>query len=483
MNDLDTQLRNYAGYLDALPTTTHVSARGTTGRVWHPGWGLRLATAGLALAGVGAIVIAVYARQSGVAPAVSPTETAGAPAETGWTPVIDTSGVFVVAPSDQPVSHPSGDPAGDHEVDVAAVAVSDATTFAVGSEAVGVQTIGAIWKSTVSSGWVRLKTDPAVFGNRDGGVDSHGLPLDAVALAGIVDHGSRLVAVGNGRRAGQSYAWVSDDQGLTWQRSDLPASGAVVQMSGVTEQNGNVVAVGTDETTGVDGWKPVLWSSADGVTWSPLPFPTPTYSMAAGSPATLGRSIVVPESQCVNHDLACTAGPAVWTSTDAQTWTRVALPSPAGQGTVSSVVAGDGLFVAFGTEGHATDTVNHVTVDGGATIAIWTSADARTWTQREITGLSTGAAVREAFPIAAGTRGFRGFATETSGGIRTNLDLTSDNGITWTAQRSVLDGFVEAITRAPNGYIALAKPGPVNTTTFFTDPRSRNMTVWHLTTS
>ena len=125
-----------------------------------------------------------------------------------------------------------------------------------------------MWLSEDGFTWTRVPYDESVFGG------------DVMAMTGVADNGTRLVAVGTIRGPlgpggadcpdySGSAVWISDDQGHTWVR--VPHDPAV--FGGEEEDNHRMFAVFVND----DGFVALgddLWTSPDGWSWTRLgPFP------------------------------------------------------------------------------------------------------------------------------------------------------------------------------------------------------------------
>ena len=142
--------------------------------------------------------------------------------------------------------------------------------------------------------------------------------------------------------------------------------------------DGSAVLVGAD----AEQFLPRVWTSADGSAWTEvattgLDEPADMLEVSAGPDAVDAAGLFrVGPDPAVGRFL-----PAIWRSTDGQHWENVTTPSPAGNGTVSALFAGeDGVIVAMdvdnvGSIWRSTDggacVVNPATVDLGSEIPFW----------------------------------------------------------------------------------------------------------------
>lgn len=235
--------------------------------------------------------------------------------------------------------------------------------------------------------WSRVPHDHAVFGGEDG-----------AEMASIAAGGPGFVAVGvTGDGVGDlgvrnAAVWTSPD-GIAWSR--VPHDDAVFgsdgdqEMVSVTAGGPGLVAVGYRfDEPGRPGVYPGVWTSPDGITWSPAPANQEGFGdgKAAMTSVTAGGPGLV----AVGED-AWSA--AVWTSPDGVTWTRIPHdPAVFGTGLVGNdlwvpqtamrdvIVGGPGL-VAVGEEGVWGGSENGVDHESTGVAVVWASSDGVTWTR------------------------------------------------------------------------------------------------------
>lgn len=310
------------------------------------------------------------------------------------------------APSIPPVTggglgHPGHFTGQGHLVDV--VAGSDGRLVAVGYAFPG--WLASAWTSDDGTHWL----------HHDIGAG------EETFLFAVATDGSRYVAVG--RAGAAAAAWISTD-GVAWERApDAP------ELHGEPEAHMTSVVRGPDGFV-AGGWaglftetvEPRLWTSPDGLAWTPAIQTTPTIaegrvlSIAAGPSGFLAVGTTGPEAR--------PTGSATWTSPDGAAWTRIdpALPGEGGL-MVSAIPTAAGFLVVgsdlderramawISADGRGPWTAtpeqpslqNHglkirmtdVTASGGQFVAVgdylfgtqygnatsWTSADGLTWTQ------------------------------------------------------------------------------------------------------
>lgn len=327
----------------------------------------------------------------------------------------------------------AGDPAataGGRTHDLVAVAASDRTVVAVGSEQGGVYSRGQFFVSLDgghawslaavhaadggdpppgeypqflaggTGAWAALGVTPAgtvPWTSRDGRSWTRQAPVAGVfaagdRLSGLARTGSGFVAAGTATVRGgtQAVMWTSAD-GRTWTRLGAdqlkpPPGGSVLRLSGVTSHGDTVLAHGTLRTT-VTVTRKVkkkkrkvrqsresegFWRSADGGrTWAPVAVPQADGSsgdVVAMAATSTGFFAVRGASQRTGSKKhrRTIRYAVVFGSPDGQKW------APAGR-----LNTGGYLRVAM-LRGDATGLTGLVSVAGGKT-AVMTSADGRTW--------------------------------------------------------------------------------------------------------
>jgi len=210
---------------------------------------------------------------------------------------------------------------------------------------------GAVWTSPDGADWVRA-SDPT------GGLGGQG----DQRIHDVVPGGPGLVAVGDTQRSmegGQdrdAEIWISED-GDTWDRVDNAQAG----LAGDGDQLLNVVRAGPNgllaagyDWGGDDGRDAAVWSSPDGVTWSP-----------EGDRTVLGG----PNDQEIHgltlvgagwvaagwtHEAEGDRDAAIWASEDGRAWIQVDASSAGlggpGRQQVESITAEDETVVAVGID-------------------------------------------------------------------------------------------------------------------------------------
>jgi hypothetical protein len=250
----------------------------------------------------------------------------------GWVAFADGGGAWFSANGHQwTVAHASFDPLADGgptytpDEDVCCGETVRAVAAVAGTYvAVGAVTCGkcpgraAIWRSEDGEAWQRVPYR-AVF-------------EDAPLTAAVALPSGRLVAVGGGS------AFVSDDQGITWEATPAFGAGSATALALV---GNDLVAAGFPG----DIYEGAYWRSSDGVVWEPLlidlPFPEPI-PIALGS---TGGAVIISGKAREPEDSADWGFTAI--SADLKTWRPVAT-SDGMPFLIWGFAEVDGLMVAAG---------------------------------------------------------------------------------------------------------------------------------------
>ena len=237
-------------------------------------------------------------------------------------------------------------------------------------------TMNEVWTSADGNDWRPLATGATDPDLRLFGPD--------VAIAG----GPGLVGVGDDK------AWYSVD-GSDWSLAVVPPPPAAIQarpeserMNGVTAAGNDLVAWGIAEVPTTDDptdnlVAPLLWASRDGRTWLDVVDPgmDSVTAVAGGPDGFVATGTADSEA-------------AVWFSPDGTTWERVgdgafADPADLRLGSVAATSAG---YVVVGGNGQC---LSSSCPDQD--VAIWSSADGRSWSRVPNADLLTGAKAYGAF--------------------------------------------------------------------------------------
>jgi hypothetical protein len=203
------------------------------------------------------------------------------------------------------------------------------------------------------------------------------------------------------------------------------------------------IAVGSAQEDGLA--EPVVYASADGVTWTPLQGLTSLAGTDAeflGVTASSGGYLVVGQVGTGSSAYA-----DFWWSSDLQNWTSGGNSANHGSIATAAVATADG-FVAVGSE--------------NGCHAIWTTADGKAWQSHDLSkpGGATTAILRYVTVGSSGTVVGAGFATTSSGDIPLVV-TTTDNGA--HVAQVVLDSegtaTITGITATAAGYVAVGTTG------------------------
>jgi hypothetical protein len=263
-------------------------------------------------------------------------------------------------------------PAEWQDVELAAAADGPAGVIAVGTRFICPEqegdraTIsGSIWQSSDPTTWVELDVempdvsllavestggvyvaaggyDPtglgsgmAIVSSADGAAwDSPVLEEDAdltfSGLAYSVETGWVAIGAQRHTQSAEAIVWQSAD-GETWTRHQAPAgleSAPVVDLA--AGLSGRVVAVAT-RVAGQSG--PTVYFSSDGLTWTPAPLGTPSFSGIE----SIGSGYIGWQNELQHPDYG------VWTSIDGVAWGKTQSP---GEFTPADVLLADDILVA-----------------------------------------------------------------------------------------------------------------------------------------
>jgi hypothetical protein len=216
-------------------------------------------------------------------------------------------------------------------------------------------------------------------------------PSDGVKLfiPGVVAEGDiGLLAHGRVGPADLGQAGVVSGDGGTWAATVPPNA------LGVTE---NLVAVGNDFVTmGVEGDRPVAWSSEDGITWSPEQIPAPPGIVRASGLTASTAGVLLSGYLETETDFDA----LIWRRIADGTWMRLGeadrnFVGPERGATVHRVLPVGGGLLALGSAGAIPDCslggVRVAAADGriadhcpGVPPAAWVSSDGRAWREVDL---------------------------------------------------------------------------------------------------
>jgi len=225
----------------------------------------------------------------------------------------------------------------------------------------------------------------------------------------------RIVAVGG--VAALAAAWTSAG-GDTWSSATVtpPSIAGQARMAAVLAWRGGYVAGGDVEPTPSDHHA-VLWTSADGTAWSPLP-DEPAFDGGSVASLAAGRSRLVAVGTVLDPSGSTRA--AAWWSTDGRSWTAAPVDASFANAQMNGVTAGGPGFVAVGS------------ADDGGSAAAWTSTDGERWTRApDGTGFGGGGLRIAMASVAAGPGGLVAVGSRDDAGNGSPTVWVSPDGITW----------------------------------------------------
>ena len=233
---------------------------------------------------------------------------------------------------------------------------------------------GVVWTSEDGRTWTRFDDLPVIR-------DADFGPSDITA------GGPGVVAVG-----AQNRAWFSSD-GLAWEAASVPSvpddvypgddgRHPQIYMTDVASSGDRLLALGTALLKGggpppeYETWIPVMWTSADGRSWTDVPVDPEVFPREGSIDAlTHGPGGFVAVGSDGDR-------PAVWRSADGLGWHRVSSKAfasrvalPGRSSAMWSIAASELGYVAVGVDGFCEIECRSVEA------AIWTSKDGESWTR------------------------------------------------------------------------------------------------------
>ncbi len=205
-------------------------------------------------------------------------------------------------------------------VETAGALVAVGSSFTGGGLGGGDTGAGVVWTSPDGISWAQVDTD--VFA---------GPPGTQTDVTGVAADGRRVVMVGvesvDEEGSSQPRAWVSDDQGATWEAADVDQGDGdgFTAITGVAVSPQRFVAVGFDQYIGDAA---AVWTSVTGRTWERVEHDEAVFGGGLDLSARMvaagwadGRAFAIGN---VRQGAAFTLG--LWESADGVGWRRVAAP-------------------------------------------------------------------------------------------------------------------------------------------------------------
>ncbi len=308
----------------------------------------------------------------------------------------------------------------------------------------------AVWIQSLPNEW-HLVMDPdfTATGRQEA--------TDAAVLDGT------LVVFGSDSSGGDFDAavWTSDDGGLSWDRFDPGSNAMGVRgdqgVRGVTTTGSKVIAVGYTRQAGdADA---AIWTSSDAESWTLL-VPSDLSELGDQQMITVttldglfvaGGFSESPESKDA----------FVWTSTDGSDWKRVDDDSLGGDGDqqINAIVTGGPGLVAVGQE----------SIDGDTNAAVWTSIDGISWERvQDPAGVFQGDGSQQMSAVAASDVGLVAAGSEVLNGTNGAVWISAD-GTAWarvpagSPEIAPLVDFgrqgIRALLTTDDGFVALGWEG------------------------
>jgi hypothetical protein len=255
------------------------------------------------------------------------------------------------------------------------------------------------------------------------------------------------VTVAAGYADGHPAVWRLGPSGHWALVSAAVFGGLTGHLTSVVQGPQGWIAVGSVAVNGTP--EPVVYHSADGMTWSPLSALTSLAGSGAqflGVAAGPGGYLVVGRQGAGPQTAA-----ALWWSGNLTSWSNGGNSGNTGSLAAGAVAVGDG-FIAVGSE-HNCHT-------------IWTSPDGRHWTAHDLAKPegAHAATLRSVVASASGRIVAAGFATNNTGNIPLVVASAADGTQLTQVVLDAPDGpaTVTAVTATGTGFVAAGLSGPAN---------------------
>jgi hypothetical protein len=266
-----------------------------------------------------------------------------------------------------------------------------------------------------------------------------------VGVAAMWSAAGLTVAVGYAD--GHPAVWRHAADGSWSLVSAASLGGLPGHLTAVAEGSLGWIAVGSVSENGTV--EPMVYRSADGTTWTPVPSLTALAGSGAqflGVAAGPGGYLVVGKTGSGKQ-----ASAAMWWSADLANWVSGANSGSAGSFATSAVAVDDG-FIAVGSENNC-----HT---------IWTSLNGRQWTGHDL-AKPAGAHLATLLSVAASSAGHivaAGYAVNSAGDMPIVVVSTDGGAHTTQIVLNSPDGpaSVTAVTATSDGFVAAGRAGPAS---------------------
>lgn len=301
--------------------------------------------------------------------------------------------------------------------------------------------VPAVWQSDDGEHWRRLEH-----------AQSFGEFADNGRMHDVAEYDGRVVAIGDADH-GEPKAWRTDDL-TNWNSADLARPSGYddtwyTAAYSVAAGPQGFVTGGTTYTNhkdvGSGQSRATMWYSDDGMDWSPV------YVEPEGGQDSQVSDVAAVDDGFVAVGTA-NEGPAIWTSSDGQTWQRDDVTAGI-DGLrfigLASIVQQDGEIAAIGlaqTSG-STDEVP----------AILVSRDGGRWQGRAV-GRGNDGARQIPVGLMAHNGALVGFAVVDDDEDYKVVEYSSEDGTTWSSRTVDLPGIPEAFTTFDEGVVVITSP-------------------------